>query len=117
MHSADQSPRRGEVWWVDPDPVRGHEQGGLRPCAIVSASVFNRGLHGLVVICPLTQTEYRTPLHVKVAAGEAGLRSRSFVLCEQVRTISTERLVRRMGNLRPETMARVAEGLTILLDL
>lgn len=115
--AAQQLLRRGEVWNVDLDPVRGHEQGRRPPCAIVSANAFNRGRHGLVMICPLTRTEFRTPLHVELPAGEAGLRARSFVLCEQVRTISTDRLVSRLGSLRPSTMTNIDDRLRMLLDL
>jgi mRNA interferase MazF len=109
--------RRGEVWNVDLDPVRGHEQGRRRPCAIVSANAFNRGRHGLVTVCPLTRTEFRTPLHVELPAGEAGLRARSFVLCEQIRTISTDRLVSRLGSLRLSTMTNIDDRLRMVLDL
>jgi mRNA interferase MazF len=109
--------RRGEIWNVELDPVRGHEQGRRRPCAIVSANAFNRGRHGLVMICPLTRTEFHTPLHVAVPAGEAGLRAPSFVLCEQIRTISTERLVSRLGSLRPTTIASIDDRLRTVLDL
>ncbi len=69
------------------------------------------------MICPLTRTESHIPLHVAVPAGEAGLRAPSFVLCEQVRTISTERLVSRLGSLRPTTIASIDERLRIVLDL
>jgi mRNA interferase MazF len=109
--------RRGDLWSAELDPVPGHEQGRRRPCAIVSADVFNRGRHGLVVICPLTRTEYHSPLHIEVAEGEGGLQARSFVLCEQVRTISSERLVLRVGSLRAESLARIDEGLRVLLSL
>lgn len=109
--------RRGDLWSAELDPVRGHEQGRRRPCAIVSADVFNRGRHGLVVICPLTRTEYHSPLHIEVPKGEGGLRARSFVLCEQIRTISSERLVSRVGGLRPGSLARIDEGLRVLLNL
>ena len=109
--------RRGEIWNVDLDPVRGHEQGRRRPCAIVSANAFNRGRHGLVMICPLTRTEFRTPLHVELPVGEGGLRARSFVLCEQIRTISTDRLVSRLGSLPPSTMTNIDDRLRMVLDL
>ncbi len=112
--------RRGEVWNVELDPVhmvRGHEQARRRPCAIVSANAFNRGRHGLVMICPLTRTEFRTPLHVEVPAGEAGLRASSVLLCELIRTVSTDRLVSRLGTLRPTTIASIDDRLRIVLDL
>ncbi|OYV95604.1 MAG: growth inhibitor PemK, partial [Planctomycetia bacterium 21-64-5] len=47
-------PVRGEVWTVNLDPVRGHEQAGTRPALIVSVNRFNHGPAGLVVVLPIT---------------------------------------------------------------
>jgi mRNA interferase MazF len=109
--------RRGDIWYGEFDPVRGHEQGRRRPCAIISANDFNRRLRDLIVVCPLTRTDFPSRLHVELPAGEAGLRSRSYVMCEQIRTISTERLGSRLGSLRPESMARIDDRLRMVLDL
>lgn len=105
------------MWWFDPDPVRGHEQGRTRPAVVVSADVFNRGPHGLVVVCPLTRASRGVHLHVEVAPPEGGLSVRGFVLCDQVRTISTLRLQRRTGALGPESMAEIDLRLRIVLRL
>jgi hypothetical protein len=48
MSSANASPKLGEAWRVDLEPVMGHEQGGRRPCLIVSIDDFDRIPHGLV---------------------------------------------------------------------
>lgn len=48
------APCRGEIWTADLEPARGHEQGGQRPCLILSDDRFNQGPAGLVVILPLT---------------------------------------------------------------
>ena len=111
------SRRRGDVWQVDFEPIRGHEQGRTRPAVIVSANAFNAGPSGLVVVCPLTTRDRRIRFHVPVEPPEGGLRIRSFVLCDQVRTVSTERLTARSGALGPLSMHRIDERLRILLDL
>jgi mRNA interferase MazF len=108
---------RGDVWIVDLDPVRGHEQGGRRPGLVVSVDSFNRGRAGLAVVLPFTSVEKRLPLHVEVAPPEGGLRQRSFVKPEDVRSVSTERLTQQLGTVSPETMKAVETSLRLLLDL
>lgn len=72
----------------------------------MSASRFNRG--SLVVAAPLTRTGRGTPMHVRVEAPEGGLRTVSFVMCEQLRALSRRRLLGRWGALDPATMRAVA---------
>jgi len=47
-------PSRGEVWIVDLDPTKGHEQAGRRPCLVISVDIFNQGPADLVVVLPMT---------------------------------------------------------------
>jgi mRNA interferase MazF len=108
---------RGEVWLVDLNPVRGHEQAGTRPALVVSADDFNRGAAGLVIIVPMTTRERGIPLHVSVDPPEGGIKRRSFIKCEDVRSVSEQRLVRRFGVVSQETVALVADRLRIVLDL
>lgn len=108
---------RGEVWLVDLNPTRGHEQAGTRPALVVSADDFNHGPAGLVILVPMTTRERRIPLHVSVDPPEGGLNRRSFIKCEDVRSVSEERLVRRFGLVSPDTLSLVADRLRIVLDL
>jgi len=105
------------VWTVDLSPTRGHEQDLVRPAVIVSADSFNRGAAGLVMVLPLTRTQRAIPFHVEVRPPEGGLRSTSYVLCDQIRTIAMERLGARRGELTETTMRRIVERLRVLLDL
>ncbi len=111
------SPSRGEVWMLDLDPVPGHEPAGRRPGLIVSVDLFNHGPAGLVIILPITTRERGIPFHVRLEADEGGLRQASFAKCEDVRSVSAERLIRKLGQVRPATMDRAAEGLRVLLNL
>lgn len=110
-------PRRGEVWYVDFNPVRGHEQGGQRPALVISADSLNSGAAGVVVVIPITSREKRIRSHIEVAAGEAGLAKRSFIKCEDVRSVSIQRLGRRLGAVEKSTLERVEAVLRILLVL
>ncbi|HVC33308.1 MAG TPA: type II toxin-antitoxin system PemK/MazF family toxin [Chloroflexota bacterium] len=110
-------PSRGEVWLVDLDPVRGHEQAGRRPCAVISVDLFNHGPAGLIHALPITTRDRGIPFHVAVSPPEAGLRERSFIKCEDLRSISKERLVERWGVLAPGTVAQLEDRLRIILGL
>jgi mRNA interferase MazF len=111
-------PLRGEIWNASLDPATGHEQAGQRPVLILSNNAFNQGLAGLVFIAPLTQTDRHIPAHVTLNPPEGGVRSRSFVLCDHLRSISKERLGEQpWGRVSQETMAQVEGMLRLLLDL
>lgn len=108
---------RGEVWLADLNPVKGHEQAGKRPCLIISVDLFNQGAAGLVVVLPITSKDKGIPFHVELNPPEGGLKVRSFVKCEDVRSISVERLEKRWGTISPETLAAVEDRLRILMGL
>ena len=110
-------PSRGEIWLVDLNPTRGHEQAGSRPGLIVSVDLFNSGPAGLVVLVPLTTKEKGIPFHVEVHPPEGGLKQRSYIKCEDVRSIAKERLSQRLGILSRATLSEVADRLRILLGL
>jgi mRNA interferase MazF len=108
---------RGEIWLSDLNPVRGHEQAGTRPVLVVSVDAFNHGPAQLVVVVPLTTRDREIPLRVPIEPPDGGRRETSFAMCEAVRSISTERLVRCWGIVEQPTLARVEDRLRILLEL
>ncbi|HEY2867658.1 MAG TPA: type II toxin-antitoxin system PemK/MazF family toxin [Pyrinomonadaceae bacterium] len=108
---------RGEVWFVALDPTKGREQAGMRPALIISVDVFNHGPAELVVAVPVTSKPKGIPLHVRIDPPEGGLSVASYVKCEDIRSISTSRLVRRLGNVSLQTIESVEDKLKILLGL
>ena len=74
---------KGEIIKVCFDPQREHEQAGYRPALVVSNDFFNRKT-GLAVVCPITNTDNRCPLHVPLDDRTA---TTGVVLCEHVRTL------------------------------
>lgn len=110
-------PRRGEVWFADLSPTRGHEQRGTRPVLVLSVDSFNSGPAELVSVLPVTSALRGIPSHVEVRPPEGGLDARSSILADQVRTIARERLVRRAGVVTVTTLRRVEEVVRILLGL
>ena len=84
---------------------------------VVSDDVFNRGPAGLAIVLPMTSTVRSVPSHVPVAPPEGGVKTRTAILCEGVRSLSVERLVVRWGAVDRRTMATVEDCLRILLRL
>ncbi len=101
---------RGEIRWADLNPVRGHEQAGERPVLILSHDVFN-DRSGTVIAVALTSQEPKAgyPLTHELAAPK--LPKRSWVKISQIRTLSTERIGKRLGRASDEDVAAVLEGL------
>lgn len=110
-------PSRGEVWYVDLNPVRGHEQAGKRPALVVSVDLFNRGPAGLVVILPITTKDKGIPFHVVISPSEGGLTEKSYIKCEDIRSVSKERLFSLAGKVSSSTMAEVEDRIRILINL
>ncbi len=111
------NPARGEIWITDLDPIVEHEQGGVRPALIVSADPFNRSQASLVIVAPITTTDRGLILQIPVDPPEGGLKRRSFIMIDQVRTISKHRLSRPIGTALSATMAVVEDRLRFLLRL
>jgi mRNA interferase MazF len=105
---------RGELYWADLDPAQGHEQGGLRPVLVLSHAVFNER-SGTVIAVAITSSPQRAgfPLTVPVPSGL--LPKESWIKVSQIRTISTQRLRGRIGDVPPELLATVLEGLEEIL--
>jgi len=110
-------PSRSEIWTVELNPTRGHEQAGVRPCLVISVDLFNLGPAELVVVLPITTKHKGIPFHVEIAPPEGSLTEKSYIKCEDVRSVSLERLKTRVGIISPEKMALVEDRLRILLEL
>lgn len=111
-------PARGEVWQIDLNPPgKGHEQHGIRPGLIVSVDTFNNGPADLVITLPITSKGKGIPFHVEINPPEGGLTMRSHIKCEEVRSISKLRLVKRLGEVKEGTMEKVEDRIKIVLGL
>ena len=108
---------RGEIWLVGLDRTTGREQAGMRPALVISVDIFNHGAAELVIAIPITSRAKGVPLHIKVDPPEGGLSLTSYVKCEDVRSISTSRLIRKLGTVSPQTIESVEDRLQILLGL
>jgi len=107
---------QGDVWLFSPDPIVDNELGKkIRPCVIMSSNSWNKVGSGLVIVLPLTSVDKNIFTHVRIEPPEGGLTQTSFALCEQIRSISRERLIKKLGSIKSQTLLH--EMRTWLIDL
>lgn len=114
--------RRGDICWVDLEPVRGAESSKRRPAVVVSNdganSTANHLGRGVVTVVPVTTNLERIyPFQVLLTAAATGLAHDSKAQAEQVRSVAVERLGARIGRLIPGDLAQLDEALRIHLAL
>ena len=76
----------------------------MRPCLVVSVDLFNKSPAELVIVLPVTTKDKKIRSHIPIKPTEGGVREKSFIKCEDVRSISIERLTSRWGIISPATM-------------
>ncbi len=101
---------RGDIRWADLNPVRGREQAGLRPVLILSQDVFN-DRSGTVIAMAITSQPQRAGFPLTLELTSENLPKRSWVKISQIRTLSVERIGKRIGMASPEELVRIIEGL------
>lgn len=109
--------RRGDIYTVDLEPVRGAEQGKARPAVIIQNDIGNRYSPTVIVAAITSALRPNFDVNVIVHAPEGGLAHDSTVLLNQIRTVDRSRLGRYWGRIAPETMARIDQALLISLGL
>ena len=105
---------RGEIYRAELNPTVGHEQGGQRPVLILSHDVFN-DRSGIVIAIAITSQEPRAGFPLTLEITTAKLPKRSWARIGQVRTLSVERLSKKLGRVAPEELDRVVEGLNEII--
>jgi len=111
-------PPRGTVVTLSLDPTVGSEQRGVRPCVIVSdPDVAGEQRYPLVAVVPLTRTPGEGALYPRLEPGDSGIRSVSFALVDQVRSVDKRR-IRGIGHgVAPADMEAIDAGLRLFLGL
>lgn len=105
---------RGEIRWADLNPVRGHEQAGLRPVLILSHDIFNER-SGTVIAMALTSQPQRAGFPLTLELKEGRLPKRSWAKISQIRTLSIDRIRKKIGRATPEELVQVIEGLNEII--
>jgi mRNA interferase MazF len=117
---------RGEIYFVDLNPTRGHEQRGHRPVLVVSADAINQRPLVVTVVVGTSAANVRRdyPVNVRVSATECGLEQDTVFLCFQLRSLDHNRFLsagsshpRPAGRLSDERMADVDRAIRLALAL
>jgi mRNA interferase MazF len=108
--------RRGDIYLVDLEPVRGSEANKARPAVLVSNEAANRSVdrarRGVLTVVPVTSNVSRVyPFQVLLPAAECGLSRDSKAQCEQVRAVAVERVMHRIGAVPVKVMAELDAAL------
>lgn len=111
--------KRGDIIFVDLNPVVGSEKGKIRPCAIIQNDVGNKYSPLTIVAVITSQKEISRPYptDVWIDRGEGGLDSSSIIQCDQISTIDKKRIKKKQGSLTHTIMKKVNEAIKISLDL
>ena len=105
---------RGDIRWANLNPARGHEQAGKRPVVVLSHDIFNER-SGTVIAAALASQEPRAGFPLTLQLSAPRLPKRSWVKISQIRTLSVERIGRRLGRASEEELAAVVDGLVEII--
>ena len=95
-------PSRGDVYLIELDPTRGSEIRKTRPCLVISPDELNQHLR-TVIVAPMTTGGQAYPWRVRCRFRDRA----GFVAMDQLRTVDSERLSRRLGRIAPGTLSAV----------
>ena len=105
---------RGEIYWADLNPARGHEQAGLRPVLVLSHELFNKKSETVIAMA-ITSQPQKAGFPLTVALPPEMLPKPSWVKISQIRTISVDRLGKKIAALDTEALSQLIDGLLELI--
>lgn len=114
IHSA----YRGDIFYADLEPVRGSEQGGVRPVLIIQNDIGNRHSPTVIVAAITSRIKHhRLPTHVNLNGRQCGLHNESTIMLEQLRTLDKQRLLGYAGTVGKGKMQEVNAALEISIGI
>ena len=105
---------RGDIFWAELSPTVGKEQAGMRPVVILSHDVFNER-SGTVIAVAISSQEPRAGFPLTLEIRSAKLPKRSWAKISQVRTLSVERLGKKLAQIAPEEVDQIIQGLNEII--
>jgi len=105
---------RGDIVWADLNPTRGNEQAGQRPVLVLSEDVFNQK-SGTVIAMALTSQPQRAGFPLTFELSSKALPKKSWVKISHIRTLSVDRLGKKIGKATSDELAQVVEGLNEII--
>lgn len=109
--------KQAEIWLADLEPVKGSEQGKTRPVVIISGNTMNMNFP-VVIACPLSSSIKNYEGCVVISKNKLnGLTIDSEIISFQVRTVSKERLLKKLGTITNTQLSLVIHGLNDVLSM
>ena len=105
---------RGEIRWAELNPVRGQEQAGRRPVLILSQDIFNKR-SGTVIALAITSQPQKAGFPLTYLLDSRQLQKQSWVKISQIRTLSVERIGKKLGAIEPEQLVEIIDGLNQII--
>ena len=105
---------RGDIVWANLDPTVGHEQAGLRPVLVLSHDIFN-DRSGTVIAIALTSQEPKAGFPLTYEFSDRRLPKRSWVKISQIRTLSVQRIGRKLGKATSDDLDSIIQGLNEII--
>jgi len=105
---------RGDILWANLDPTRGHEQSGSRPVLVLSQNVFNER-SGTVIALALTSQQPSAGFPLTLELTGRSLPKKSWVKISQIRTLSVQRLGKKLGKASTQELENIIEGLNEII--
>ena len=105
---------RGDIIWANLDPTLGHEQSGSRPVLVLSQDIFN-DRSGTVIAVAITSQQPKGGFPLTFELSDAKLPRQSWVKISQIRTLSTQRIGKRLGKASAGEIEMILEGLNEIL--
>lgn len=109
--------KQGEIWELYLNPTKGSEQSGRRPAVIISGNMLNTYLQ-VVIVCPLTTSIKNYKGNLIINPNDVnGLVEKSEVLTFHVRSVSKERLTKKIGSIPKTDVDKIKKTLEDILRL
>ncbi len=105
---------RGDIIWAQLDPTLGHEQSGSRPVLVLSENIFN-DRSGTVIAVVLTSQQPSAGFPLTFELSDSSLPKKSWVKISQIRTLSIQRLGKKIGIASDEELETIIEGLNEII--
>ena len=101
---------RGDIIWAEFNPTVGSTQSGLRPVVVLSHDIFNAN-SGTVIAVAVTSQPPRAGFPLTLEISSAKLPKKSWIKISQIRTLSVQRLGKRIARISSEELDRIVDGL------
>lgn len=107
---------RGEIRWANLNPIRGREQAGYRPVLVLSQNIFNER-SGTVIAMAITSKTQSAGFPLSLELTSHNLPNKSWVKISQIRTLSVDRIGKKICEATPEELLQVIEGLNEIIGV